>query len=302
MKKNQWWAIGLLFLLSLSGCVNDLNVTPIDPDEQTSADVYKTKQGYFGVLAKLYGGLALTGQQGPAGQGDIGGIDEGFSSYLRAYWYHQELTTDEAVIGWNDQTIKDFHEQDWGASDIFIRGMYSRIFYQITLANELIRNGQGSSDADIQKYVAEARFLRALSYWHALDLFANPPFVTEKDKVGSFSPRQTNRKELFNYLESELKDIENKLDDPRPAPNAATYGRANKAAAWMLLAKLYLNAEVYIGEKKYTEAITYCNKIINSNAYRLNANYAHNFLADNHTSPEFIFTVNFDGRLTQTYG
>ncbi|GAB4329382.1 MAG: RagB/SusD family nutrient uptake outer membrane protein [Flammeovirgaceae bacterium] len=300
MKRNLLWGMLIGATLSFTSCVNDLDVTPIDPDEESSKTVYDSPEAYYGVLAKLYGGLALTGQQGPAGQGDIGGIDEGVSSYLRGYWYHQELTTDEAVVGWSDQTIKDFHEQDWGAGDIFIRGMYSRIFYQIVLANELIGASNGNSDANIQKYNAEARFLRALSYWHALDLFGNVPFVTEADKVGSFFPKQATKAELFAYIESELKDIETKLNLPTLSANL--YGRANQAAAWALLAKLYLNAQVYIGQPKYTEAITYCNKIIASGIYSLNANYHHNFLADNHTSKEFIFTVNFDGARTQSYG
>ena len=102
------------------GCFSDLNTIPLDDDIVTSGVVYDDPQAYIQVLAKLYAGLAVSGQQGPAGQVDIQGIDEGFGQYLRGYRYHQELTTDEAVIGWNDQTILDFHSQTWTSADPFI--------------------------------------------------------------------------------------------------------------------------------------------------------------------------------------
>ncbi len=79
------------------------------------------------------------------------------------------------------------------------------------------------------------------------------------------------------------------------------YGRADKAAAWTLLAKLYLNAEVYIQQQKYTETITYTNKVIGA-GYTLSDQYRKLFLADNNTSPEMIFTITYDGIRTKTYG
>jgi hypothetical protein len=300
-----------LFVLALifvfSSCNDDLNVVPIDPNEQTAATVYDDPTAYKQILAKMYAGLATTGQRGPAGLPDIAGIDEGFSSYLRMYWYHQELTTDEAVIAWNDQTIKDFHNQNWGSGDVFIQALYSRIFYQITFANEFLRETTDGKLADrgveesikqeMAFYRAEARFLRALSYWHAMDLFGNTPFVTEENAIGAFLPEQASRAELFEYIEGELLDIESQLKPARQNE----FARADQAAAWMLLAKLYLNAEVYVGTNRYTDAITYTKKVIDA-GFDLNDNYAGNFMADNHKSPEIIFTVAFDGLNTQTYG
>jgi hypothetical protein len=289
-------------------CMKDLDTVPIDPDELTSASVYDDPEAYINVLAKLYAGLAVSGQQGPSGNPDISGIDEGFGQYLRGYWYMQELSTDEAVISWNDQTIKDLHYQTWGASDVFITAFYYRIMYQVSLCNEFIRettdsklNERGISGdirTDIGFYRAEARFLRALSYWHALDHFGNVPFVTEDDPVGAFFPEQIQRADLFNYVESELLAIEGSLKEPRQNE----YGRADQAAVWMVLAKLYLNAEVYAGTAKYTECITYCKKIIDA-GYSLEPDYKSLFLADNGTRRnEVIFSVNFDGTQTQTWG
>ncbi len=297
----------LVLIFTFSSCNDDLNVTPIDPNEQTAATIYDDPASYKQILAKLYAGLATTGQRGPAGLADIAGIDEGFSSYLRMYWYLQELTTDEAVIGWNDQTIKDFHYQTWGAGDVFIQALYSRIFYQITFVNEYLRetteaklDSRGVDETlkqEIAYYRAEARFLRALSYWHALDLFGSVPFVTEEHAIGAFLPDQISRQDLFDYIESELKDIETRLMPARQNE----YARADQAAAWMLLAKLYLNAEVYTGTPRYDDVITYTKKVIDA-GYALNPSYAQNFMADNHNSPEIIFPVAFDGLNTQTWG
>jgi hypothetical protein len=287
----------MVSLLMLASCLGDLDPKPLGPNVTTSANVYKTTDDYKKGLAKLYASFSLSGQQGPAGNSDIAGIDEGFGTYLRAYWNCQQLTTDEAVIAWNDQTIKDFHWHTWTPNDVFISAMYSRIMYTVAICNEFIRASSGNSNPDVQKFHAEARFLRALAYYHALDLFGNPPFVTEADKPGSYFPEQTNRAELFNYIESELMDIEDDMGDPK-----FEYARADQAAVWMLQAKLYLNAQVYIGTAKYTECITALNKIFNSGAYSLSTNYRHNFVADNHTSPEIIFPFTYDGQRTQSYG
>lgn len=297
-------AAGLL----LASCTKDLNRVP--PYDLTSEQVYKDLAGYKQVLAKLYAGLSLTGNAGPDGQGDIRGIDEGFSSYLRQYWQAQELSTDEAVIGWNDATIRDFHYMTWGSSDVFLRALYNRIFFQITLCNEFIRESapsklsargiSGSDAAEIAFFRAEARFLRALSYYHALDLYGNPPFVTENDLVGAFLPGQISRPNLFNYIEAELKAIETELKPAR----TNEYGRADAAAAWALLSKLYLNAEAYIGSPRYTECISYCNKITAVSGYTLISNYRNLFLADNNTTStsEVIFPITFDGGKSRTWG
>ncbi len=287
----------ILSTLMITSCMKDLNVTPLNTKVTTSANVYNTPEAYKQGLAKLYGSFTLSGQQGPSGDSDISGLDEGFGIYLRQYWDCQELTTDEAVMAWNDKTIKDFHWQTWTATDVFIAAIYSRIMYTVTICNEYIRATAGNTDADIIKYNAEARFIRALAYYHAIDMFGNPPFVTEADKPGAFFPKQTTRAALFTYVESELKAIENTLGDPK-----FEYARADKGAAWTLLAKLYLNAKVYTGTDRYTDCITYCNKVIASNKYALSPKYQNNFLADNNTSPEMIFPITSDGIHTKTNG
>ncbi|GET27277.1 RagB/SusD family nutrient uptake outer membrane protein [Prolixibacter sp. NT017] len=288
----------LVILLSLmTSCVNDLDVVPLDKTLITSANVYDSPEAYKEGLAKLYASFAVSGQRGPSGLPDISGIDEGFSNYLRQYWNVQELPTDEAVMAWNDATIKDFHWMTWTPNDVFIGAMYSRIFYTVAISNEYIRATAGSQDPDIQRYNAEARFIRALAYYHALDLFGNVTFVTEKDLPGAFFPQQISRADLFKYIETELLDIQDKLGAP-----GFEYGRADQGADWTLLATLYLNAGVYTGQDRYADCITYCNKVISSGAYSLAPKYANNFVADNNKSPEMIFSIGSDGDHTRSYG
>ncbi len=287
-------AVATMFLMT--ACVGDLDVTPIDPNVVSSGNVYNTVQDYKEGLAKLYVTFALSGQQGPDGMPDIEGIDEGFGNYLRLYWNLQELSTDEAVLSWNDQTIKDFHNHSWTPTDVFLAAMHSRIMYTIALSNEFIRAASESSDAEVQTFIADARFIRALAYSHGLDLFGPMPFVTEEHLPGAFFPERISRADLFDYLVTELDEIIPLLGAPK-----FEYGRADQGAAQMLLAKLYLNAEVYTGTARYGDCITALDALF-AGPYSLSTDFLHNFVADNHTSPEIIFPITYDANNTQTWG
>ncbi|NOU18925.1 MAG: RagB/SusD family nutrient uptake outer membrane protein [Bacteroidales bacterium] len=305
MRQLKIYIALIITMVIMSSCLKDLDVTPNDPNITTSSNLFKNEAAFKQALAKLYATYAISGQTGGGGGNpDIQGIDENFGNYLRQYWGLQELSTDEAIIAWDDATIKNFHWQTWAPNDVFISALYSRIYYTIALCNEFIRTSSeripsvtGSYQTNLKLFKAEARFLRALSYWHAIDMFGNVPFVTEANKPGAFSPERITRANLFNYIESELKAIETDL----AAPKANEYGRADRVAAWMLLSKLYLNAQVYIAQDKNTEALTYINQVIGS-AYSFDPNYQRIFSADNNESPEIIFPICFDGQNTQQYG
>ena len=296
----------VLSLFAFYSCTKNLNQSPAYG--LNSEVVYSDPNNYINVLSKLYSGLSMTGLQGPAGQADIAGIDEGFSAYVRVLWNLQELPTDEAVCGWNDPGIPTLNKMQWNADDGWVKGMYYRIYYQITLCNEFIYQSRderlderGFSDADkemIRMYRNEARFLRSLSYFHAMDLFGNVPFVTEEDRVGAFQPERITRTDLFNYVESELIDLSNVLS----LAGTVDYGRATREAAKTLLAKVYLNAEVYSGTNRYDDCRNYCEQVINSGAFQLDMDYQHLFLADNQNSSEVIFPVVYDGLYAQTWG
>jgi len=304
MRKALGAAVGIL-LVATAACTD----TVVEPKSTiTEANVFNDAGSYQAFIAKVYTGLAVSGQQGAAGQPDIQGIDEGFSQYLRLYWEAEELPTDEAVIGWNDVGLPEMNTQLWASSNSFVVAMYYRIFFQVGMANEFLRQttsdkleSRGTSatlTAQIQQYRAEARFLRALSYWHAMDLFGSVPLVTEDDPLGSTPPPQATRADIYNFVVSELQDIQGQL----PSPGSSTYGRATNPAAAMLLAKVYMNAEVYTGSPAWSEAMSAIQQVIGSGAYSLDPSYRHLFMADNNTSPEIIFAVPQDGLKTQTWG
>jgi len=295
---------GALVALSVAGCTD----TVVEPTSTiTDANIFSDPASYKAFLAKVYAGLAVSGQQGPAGQPDISGIDEGFSQYLRLYWEAQTLPTDEAVIGWGDVGLPEMNTQLWASSNSFVVAMYYRIYFQVGMANEFLRQttdaklserGVSSSlRAEIDTYRAEARFLRALSYWHAIDLFGNIPLVTEADALGATPPAQATRTEIYDFIVGELTSVQSQL----PAPGGNSYGRATTSAASMLLAHLYLNSEVYTGTPRYAEALAAAQAAI-AGPFSLDPNYQDMFLADNDMSPEIIFPVIQDGVHTRTWG
>jgi starch-binding outer membrane protein, SusD/RagB family len=299
--------IAVVSIFSLTSCHKDLDKTP--PNTLTPDQVYKDEAGYKQVLAKVYGSMALTGNTGPAGSGDVAGIDEGTSDFLRLFWKAQELSTDEALVAWNDPGIQDFHNMNWSSNNPMLTGLYGRCMYTITLCNEFLREStpaklsargiSGTAATNVAAMRAETRFMRALQLWVLMDLYANPGFATDADPIGKFNPKQTNRADLFAFIETELKAIDAEL----PAPKANAYGRADKAAAWALLSRMYLNAKVYINQDKYTEAITYSKRVIDVAGYSLLSDYRWLLLADNNTSNnEFIFTLNYDGIKTKNFG
>lgn len=307
MKRNIFkiMAAGLISV-SLASCSKKLDLLPTN--DVTAAQVYSTPAGYLQAFAKVYGSYALTGNTGPAGNGDVQGIDEGTSDFVRLYWNAQELSTDEAVCAWGDPGVPDLHNMNWSATNPILTGLYYRSYYQITLCNDFINQSSdanlaargitGTSADSIRTYRAEARFLRAYQYSVVMDLFGDVPFVTEKDALGSVLPPQIKRADLFNYITSELKAIEPSL----MAPGKNAYGRADQGAEWALLARVYLNAQVYTGTAKFDSAIIYSSKVIGA-GYSLIPDYTQLMLADNNlNTSEFILTVNYDGLKTQGYG
>ena len=296
----------LLYILSLSivvSCHDDLNQSPIDPDSFTEENVFASVNEAKGALAKLYASLALTGQNGPAGSPDIADIDEGFSQFSRMLFNLNEITTDHAVVGWGDPGLPDLHGMYWSSSNDFTEAMYYRLAQAVSFSNSFIKNASELSGDEVNVFIAEARFLRAYAYYNLLDLYGNVPLTTE---ISTELPTQSNRTELFNFIESELMEIESTL----LASNE--YGRVDNIAAHALLSRLYLNAEAWTGQDRYADCVTYSQNVINS-GYTLNMNDANGngtaydelFMADNDVNGaqnEFIFTLNFDGMQSQTYG
>jgi len=300
----------LVFFLS---CTDDLDTRPLDPDEQVVDVVYgQDLAAYKSGLAKIYAGYAVSGNQGGDAESDVSGVDASSqASFLRGLWNLQTLPTDEALCSWTDVGIDEFNYMSWNSTNVFIKGMYYRLFYQVNLVNEFLREttdskleGRGvdkETHKEIKVYRADARFMRALAYYYLLDMYRNVPFINEDSKIGKDTPEQIMAPELFTYIESELIACQEDLLEPFVGFHSKYYGRVTKAAAWTLLSRLYLNAEVYTGIKKYNEAVTYSDKVF-SVGYEFHPKYEDVFKADNHNTKEIIFPIRYDGPDTQTWG
>jgi starch-binding outer membrane protein, SusD/RagB family len=300
--------VGTIAAASLVSCSKNLNRQP--PNTVTASEAFSTDTGAAQALAQVYSSFALTSPTGP-GNTDLVGIDAGTSDFVRLLWDATELPTDEAVCAWNDPGVPDFHNMDWTSGNVILQGLYTRIMYQVTVANAFIKNSKavqksfsGQSATDLGYYIAEARFIRAFDYWEMLDLYGTAPFVTETSPigVGSFIPPQASAANLYAYVQSELLSLDSANSLVAPRQNA--YGRADQACAWALLARLYLNSGTYLGASSadYNDAITYSTKVINA-GYTLHPVYKDLFMADNNTNnPEIIFPIVYNGVSTQTYG
>ena len=287
----------MLSALMISSCVKDLEITPEDPTKILAGNLGDDPQYMKMALGKIYASFIISGQ-GANGGDDIAASDGNFFTTMRALWNLQEITTDEAICAWGDVGIADLNTQTWSPSNPFLTALYQRLALSITYANDFIKNAQDNTDPDVVQYVAEARFLRALAYSWAIDLFGQFPWTTEADGVGKFFPEIGTRTEIFSYIESELLAIENTLGEPK-----FSYPQADKAAAWMLLARLYLNSEVYTGTARWADCKIYTDKVIGSGQYSLATNYRQNFSADNdgRHNPEMIFAWEQDGINVQGY-
>ncbi len=285
-----------------TSCVKDLEVDNINPQE-----VSDFNEDY--IFNKIYGNLVLTGQTGPNGDSDLDDIDEGTSNMTRLIWNLNTLTTDEGHCWWNDPGMPELNRNTWTNSNVMIKALFYRLMFGVTLCNFYLENAN-SDDAATKTKRAEARFMRALHYFYLMDLYANPPFLT---KLSSENPPQIQRADLFNYLESELKDIigEGANDEILADARTIDYGRADKAAGMLLLARMYLNAEVYTGTARWADAKKYADMTIGT-AYKLcdtpkNGFSAYQllFMGDNDTNgaqEEIILPALHDGEKTQTWG
>ena len=296
--------MGTAVLASTTSCVSDLDQYP--QTETTSKDVYTNLANYEAVLGKIYAAMVTSGQGKGGDNKDMESVlnDGSGFDYMRMFLNMQECGTDEFASTWltGEQTTG-LTYLSWDANDAWVSDMYYRIYYNIALCNEFLRNANGASfsgndEVKMKEYKAEVRFMRALFYYHALDLYRNIPMVTEQDPVGSFIPPRATPQETFDYIESELKDC---IGDMLPA-SSCPYGQASQGAAYTLLAKLYLNSEVYTGVAKYAECKAACQQVMNM-GYSLESDYSKLFNADNDKrTNEIIFALPVSAEHTVSWG
>lgn len=184
-----------------------------------------------------------------------------------------------------------WHRQTWTPSEGYIQRWWNTVYYGINTCNRLILQFEPLDPATAEPAIAELRALRALYYYWLVDIFGNVPIVDKFDVPADYKPVNNTRQEVYNFIESELNDVMPYLSKETGRP---MYGRINYYAAQMILAKLYLNAEVYTGTPQLEKANNAVDTIINSNLFSLTSDFFANFEADASTSPEMILGVAFD--------
>jgi len=306
--KNILKSIAVITVVSLcfSSCFKDLDTPPIDPNvtQEFQQD---------GVFAKIYGTLGLTGSgsdDGGSGAGDIDGMDEGVSAFYRMQWTLNEFSADGIWWVWGDAGVPEVRAMSWDASNDLIKGLYARLNFDIALCNYFLYETQKLTDDKTAKQRAEVRFIRALNFYLLMDMYGEGVPFAEKliDKLPVRQedlPKPISRKNLFTWLETELKEIEPQMfsDGSKTA-----YYRADQTAVWFLLARMYLNAEVYTGVADWNNAALYAGKVMSS-SYGLAPVYKHLFMGDNNSlsavnqsSKEIILPIAQHGIYTQSWG
>ena len=295
--KNIIPAAALALALGVTSCTKDLDVDPIDPNLSTELNL-------DGLYLKCYANLALPGNGGANGDSDIDGYDGGTAGFIRQLFNSNELPTDESICCWGDPGIAGFNFNQYDASHPMMHMYYYRLTTGINYCNSYLNEVGDGGDAQKK---AEVRFLRALQYYMLMDAFGNIPFALTLEK-----PQQISRLEAYNWIEQELLLAEPDLMEAKAMKSSdKDYGCVTKGACWMLLARMYLNAEVYTGQAQWAKAAEYANKVINAN-YKLNTAGANQwsayqmlFMADNGESSaayEAIFPILQDGSTTTSWG
>ena len=304
------YVITAALLLTVS-CVRDLDTLPPQNALPVAENVYgKTADTYLEGLSFLYFQFVTNDLT------DLQQMDGGASELVRAFWSVQEATADAAKCSWeNDAWVRALNTNTWTSEqNDAVYAVYVRTLQGIAYVNEYLRqttddkmDGRGVPDdvkTQVYGFRDEARFLRAYFYWMALDCFGSVPFSTENSPFGgTYTPPQASRTDIFNFCVSELKSI---LGDSGHLPAArSSYPRADRGSAAGLLARLYLNAEVYTGTPMWAEAKAVCEEIFGM-GYALSPDYEALFRGDNGENAaargEMLWAVPYDAEKTQSYG
>ena len=296
----------IVITICFTSCFKDLDTLPIDPNLTQTFE-------QDAVFTKIYATLGLTGSGndiGGTGSGDVDGIDEGTSSFYRMQWTLNEFPADGIWWVWADAGVTNIRDMSWDASNDLVKGLYARLYFDIALCNYFLDEIKNMTDDKTAKQRAEVRFIRALNYFLLLDMYGEGiPFATKLiDKLPvpkEDLPQPISRKDLFKWIETELKEIENQMF----ADGSKTmYYRADQTAARLLLSRLYLNAEIYTGTPQWDNAALYAGMVMKS-SYKLAPVYKHLFMGDNDNlnavnkaSQEIILPIAQDGINTRSWG
>lgn len=299
MKTNRFFLIASLFAaVVLASC--SLDREPQDPMTKTNFD-------QDAVFAKIYATFGTTGQKGPDGSGDVDGIDEGTSSFYRMFWELNEFCTDDGWWIWNDVGLAEIRTQEWTKSNALVRGLYCRLYFDITLCNHFLDKTRDATDEKTLKQIAEVRMIRAINYYYLVDMFCGGPMCLTVDPD---NPMPATRSEMYRWLLYECKDLcgddsdiqadfENEFKSKFPAHTVRPYGnnlpdtresiyRVDRSVAWFLLMRLYLNQPIYASDSPdkrvapgncYHSAAWYASRVIKESGRTLLTGPAANYVA-----------------------
>lgn len=218
-------------------------------------------------------------------------------AWCQSYWMAQTLSTDEAILpsragGWYDGgRYQQMHYHNWTADNAIVHDAWTWGFGTISTCNQILSLfATAKSSPSKAQIVAEVRAVRAMTFFFMMDLYGNIPVPTTFGDTAR--PAQQSRPQVFAFIEKEIKDI---LPSLSRATDINQYGRPNVFTAYALLAKLYLNAEVYTGTARYADVVTACDSVMQSGKYVLATDFAKMFYPDNGPqTPEFIMAIPYD--------
>jgi starch-binding outer membrane protein, SusD/RagB family len=220
-------------------------------------------------------------------------------------WRMSVNGTDEFIIaartngGWFDGGIHhEFTVHKVTPQNTQINGGWNAVFGVIGAANAVIQSLQESPRSEeLKPMVAEVRALRAVAYFFAMDFWGNVPIFTDARINPSNLPTTNSRKEVFNFVESEMLLAIADLPSIKTVNRTNYYPRFTKEAIQAALATVYLNGEVYSGNQYWAKTIEMCDQVINSGGYILEPQFISSFTGNNHNSRELLSSFSIDPAL-----
>ncbi len=281
MKRINLLLTAIIVIVTANSCTK-LDV-PVD-SQYVAANFPVTTADYNALLGTMYSNLS--------------------SNYAVPYWRMQELSTDGAILPARDGNFDDggqfrqLHYHTWTFDHPNVIGIWQWGFGGINTCNRLINlTNSLSPDAPGKSAgLAEIKAMRALYYFFMMDLYGNVPLI-DTFPVAKLPATQP-RNKVFEFIESELKSIVQQLPVKSSSNAVLYYGRPTKAMAFALLEKMYLNAEVYTGTPRYTEAVAMADSVLTNNNYSLDGNYTDIFAPNNGPQiNETIFAIPYDQQI-----
>ena len=311
MKKIIEYILAVPLMLCFCNCLDEHPKDQIDQEEiyNNADNIYKN------AVASLYNYIGSNQES------------EGLQGTCRGIYDYNTLTTDEAMIpirggDWYDGGLwENMYQHNWNANDISLYNVWKYLFKVIVISNQslsVIDDHKSLLSAEqARDFTAEVRAVRALFYYYAMDMFGRVPIVTSYDmKLEQVT--QSERREVFDFIFNELRDVAPLLADEHSNKEGDYYGRVTRPVVNFLLAKLALNAEIYTddnwtdgkrfdgndiffnvnGEKMnaWSTCIWYCEQL-DKEGYQLESDYSSNFAVHNENSMENIFTIPLDKNL-----